>query len=296
MSVYLGTYGLVELRRASDVTQKTSVVNPGDINTARRRFSFDFDTGFLTTGDQLEITSTDGSDLDFVDASGWLTGTVQSSGTWYIHVDELGGIKLYDTYDKSLAGVQSQAIALAAIASDIPITARVVNAVPHILAECTFFELSTNREAVDTTALGDEFRSQYSSLISGSGSLRAYWEYLPQYANGSTTENAHYLLQLAVRTEIGSRFGAKLYLKNQGLGTPATAVDDLIWYEIEAVISQAAVSFAPDNTVEVTADFVTTGPIRLLSKTATDNKVLQENSGDIRLEQDASSNLLREAG
>lgn len=296
MSVYLGTYGLVELRRASDVTQKTSVVNPGDVNTARRRFSFDFDTGFLTTGDQLEITSTDGSDLDFVDASGWLTGTVQSSGTWYIHVDELGGIKLYDTYDKSLAGVQSQAIALAAIASDIPITAKVVNAVPHILAECTFFELSTNREAVDTTALGDEFRSQYSSLISGSGSLRAYWEYLPQYANGSTTENAHYLLQLAVRTEIGSRFGAKLYLKNQGLGTSATAVDDLIWYEIEAVISQAAVSFAPDNTVEVTADFVTTGPIRLLSKTATDNKVLQENSGDIRLEQDASSNLLREAG
>jgi hypothetical protein len=296
MSVYLGTYGLVELRRASDVTQKTSVVNPGDINTARRRFSFDFDTGFLTTGDQLEITSTDKSNLDFVDASGWLTGTVQSSGTWYIHVDELGGIKLYDTYDKSLAGVQSQAIALAVITRDIPIAAKVVNAVPHILAECTFFELSTNREAVDTTALGDEFRSQYSSLISGSGSLRAYWEYLPQYANGSTTENAHYLLQLAVRTEIGSRFGAKLYLKNQGLGTSATAADDLIWYEIEAVISQAAVSFAPDNTVEVTADFVTTGPIRLLSKTATDNKVLQENSGDIRLEQDASSDLLREAG
>lgn len=296
MSVYLGTYGLVELRRTSDVTQKSSLVNPGDVNTSRRRFSFDFDTGFLTTGDQIEIASTDGSDLDFVDASGWLTGVVQSAGSWYINVDDLGGIRLYDTYDKALAGVQDQAIVLTSIATDIPITAKIVNSVPHILAECTYFELSTSREAVDTTALGDEFRSQYSSLISGSGSLRAYWEYLPQYAQNSTAENAHYLLQLAIRTEIGARFGAKFYLKSSGLGTPATAIDDLIWYEVEAVISQAAINFAPDNTVEVTADFVTTGPIRLLSKTAPDNKVLQENSDDIRLEQDPSSNLLREAG
>jgi len=296
MSVYLGTYGLVELRRTSDATQKSSVVNPGDVNTSRRRFSFDFETGFLTTGDQIEITSTNGSDLDFVDPSGWITNTRQSAGSWYINVDDLGGIRLYDTYDKSLAGVQDQAIALTDIASDIPIVAKIANAVPHILAECTYFELSTNREAVDTTALGDEFRSQYSSLISGSGQLRAFWEYLPQYAQNSTTENAHYLLQLAIRTEIGSRFGAKFYLKSQGLGDTVAAQDDLIWYEIEGIVTQAAVNFTPDSTVEVSAEFVTTGAIRLLSKTAPDNKVLQENSDDIRLEQDASSSLLREAG
>lgn len=296
MSVYLGTYGLVELRRTSDVTQKSSVVNPGDVNTARRRFSFDFDTGFLTTGDQLEIESTNGANLSFVDPSGWLTNTVQPAGSWYINVDELGGIRLYDTYDKSLSGVQDQAILLTSIAADIPITAKIANAVPHILAQCTYFELSTSREAVDTTALGDEFRSQYSSLISGSGSFRAFWEYLPQYANGAAAENAHYLLQLAVRTEIGSKFGAKFYLKSQGNGGSRTADDDLIWYQIEGVLSQTAVNFSPDNTVEVTADFVTTGPIRLLSKTAPDNKVLQENNDDIRLEQDSASSLLREAG
>jgi len=296
MSVYLGTYGLVELRRMSDATQKASVINPGDVNTSRRRFSFDFETGFLTTGDQLEISSTDGSDLDFVDASGWINSTVQSSGTWYINVDELGGIRLYDTYDKALAGVQTEAIVLTSISTDIPIVASVANAVPHILANCTYFELSTNREAVDTTSLGDEFRSQYSSLISGSGNFRAFWDYLPQYSNGNSTENAHYLLQLAVRTEIGSRFAAKLYLKSSGLGTTVAAQDDVIWYEIEGIISQAAVNFAPDNTVEVSADFVTTGPIRLLSKTAPDNKILQEDAGDLRLEQDSTANLLQEAG
>ena len=296
MSVYLGVYGLVELRRTSDVTQKTSLVNPGDVNVSRRRFSFDFDPGFLNTGDELEITSTNNTNLDFVDPTGWLTGVRQPSGSWYINVDDLGGIRLYTTYDKALSGIQSEAVVLTAIAVDIPISVRIANAIPHILAQCTYFELSTNREAVDTTALGDEFRSQYSSLISGSGSFRAFWDYLPQYANNASTENAHYLLQLAVRTEIGSRFGAKLYLKTSGNGTTAEATDDLIWYEIEGVISQAAVSFASDSTVEVTTEFVTTGPIRLLSHTSPTDKVLQENTDDIRLEQNAAAALLRETG
>lgn len=296
MSVYLGVYGLVELRRTSDVTQKTSLVNPGDVNVSRRRFSFDFDTGFLSTGDELEITSTNNTNLGFIDPTGWLTGVRQPSGSWYIHVDDLGGIRLYTTYDKALSGIQSEAVVLTTIAADIPISVRIANAIPHILAQCTYFELSTNREAVDTTALGDEFRSQYSSLISGSGSFRAFWEYLPQYANSASTENAHYLLQLAVRTEIGSKFGAKLYLKTSGNGTNAQATDDLIWYEIEGVISQAAVSFAGDSTVEVTTEFVTTGPIRLLSQTSPTDKVLQENTDDIRLEQNAAAALLRETG
>ena len=46
MSVYLGSYGLVELRRSSELAEKLSVVNPGDVNVSRRRFSFDFDAGF----------------------------------------------------------------------------------------------------------------------------------------------------------------------------------------------------------------------------------------------------------
>jgi hypothetical protein len=296
MSVYLGLHGLVELRRMSDVTQKTSLVNPGDVNVSRRRFSFDFDTGFLNTGDELEITSTNNADLGFIDPTGWLTGVRQPSGSWYINVDDLGGIRLYNTYDKALSGIQSDAIVLTTIAADIPISVRIANAIPHILAQCTYFELSTNREAVDTTALGDEFRSQYSSLISGSGSFRAFWDYLPQSLNNDSTENAHYLLQLAVRTEIGSRFGAKLYLKTSGNGKNAEAIDDLIWYEIEGVISQAAVSFASDSTVEVTTEFVTTGPIRLLSKTSPTDKILQENTDDIRLEQNAAAALLRETG
>ena len=294
MSVYLGSYGLVELRRSSELAEKTSIVNPGDVNTARRRFSFDFDAGFLNSGDQLEIRTTDGTNLDFVDATGWLVGTVQDAGHWYIHVDELGGIRLYDTFDKSIEGLQSQAIVLTSIARDIPIAVRIVNIIPRVLAQCTYFELNTTREAVDTTALGDEFRSQYSSLISGSGNFRAYWEYLPSYAKQATAESAHYLLQLAIRTEVGSKFAAKFYLKVGSEDGSKTTIDDEIWYEIEGLVTQAGVNFSPDNAVEISADFVTTGPIRLLAKTTPSDKVLQEDTGELRLEQDSTASLLQE--
>lgn len=294
MSVYLGSYGLVELRRSSELAEKTSVVNPGDVNTSRRRFSFDFDTGFLHSGDQIEIRSTNGANLAFVSASGWIVNAVQSAGQWYIHVDELGGIRLYDTFDKAIDGQQNQAIVLTSIATDIPIAVRIVNIVPRILAQCTYFELNTTREAVDTTALGDEFRSQYSSLISGSGNFRAYWDYLPTYAKETTAESANYLLQLAIRTEVGSKFGAKFYLKVGNEDGNRTTFDDEIWYEIDGVITQAGVNFSVENAVEISADFVTTGPIRLLARTTPSDKVLQEDAGDIRLEQDSSSSLLQE--
>lgn len=294
MSVYLGSYGLVELRRSSELAEKTSVINPGDVNVSRRRFSFDFDAGFLHNGDQIEIKSTNGANLAFVAASGWVVNAVQNAGHWYINVDELGGIRLYDTFDKAIEGLQSQAIVLTSIATDIPISVRITNIVPRILAQCTYFELNTSREAVDTTALGDEFRSQYSSLISGSGNFRAYWEYLPSYAKQAAAESANYLLQLAIRTEVGSKFGAKFYLKVGNEDGGKTTIDDEIWYEIDGIVTQAGVNFSPDNAVEISADFVTTGPIRLLAKTVPSDKVLQENADDIRLEQDSSASLLQE--
>lgn len=294
MSVYLGSYGQVELRRTSDATEKTSVVNPGDVNVSRRRFSFDFDSGFLLSGDQIEINSTNGATLDFVDETGWVVGTKQSGGHWYINVDELGGIRLYDTFDKALEGLQSNAIVLDSIATDIPISVKVSNSVPHLLAQCTYFELNTNREVVDVTALGDEFRSQHSSLVSGSGNFKAYWEYLPTYTKGSGSENAHYFLQLAIRTEIGSKFAARLYLKVKNELGDTTSFDDEIWYDIEGILTQAGINFGVNNAVEITADFITTGPIKLLSKTTPSNKVLQEDTGDIRMEQDSTQSMLQE--
>lgn len=296
MAVYLGTFGEVQLLRKSVEGAKESVVNASDVNVVRKRFSFDFETGFLITGDQIEITSTNGAVLGFVDETGWGNGTKQSNGKWFVHVDELGGIRLYSTFGDALSGTSGAAIALDDIVADIPIRVVVANAKPRILGAITSYELNTSREMIDITGLSDQFRSQWSSLMSGSGRIGCQWDY-KDCCGGGGYETPHYLLQLATRTEVGSEFSARLYLKTDSYnpsGEVATS-DDQIWYEIDGVLTASAVQFAPGTIVEMTAEFVTTGPIRLLTQTAPKDKVLQEDDGEIRLDQDATASLLQEA-
>jgi hypothetical protein len=295
MAVYLGTFGEVQLLRKSVEGAKESVVNPSDVNVGRKRFSFDFETGFLITGDQIEITSTNGAVLGFVDETGWNDGIKQSNGKWFVHVDDLGGIRLYSDFGDALSGTTAAAIAMDTIAADIPIRVVVANAKPRILGAITSYELNTSRETIDITGLSEQFRSQWSSLMSGSGRISGQWDYKDCCGNGSY-ETPHYLLQLAVRTEVGSEFSARLYLKTDSYNPSGQVAssDDQIWYEINGVITASAVQFAPSTIVEMTADFITTGPIRLLTKTVPADKILQEDQGDIRLEQDATASLLQE--
>jgi hypothetical protein len=295
MGIYLGQIGTIELTRQSLEGSKESVVNPSDVNADRDRFSFDFDEGFLVSGDLLELTTTDGTNLDFVDASGWANNTVQSSGNWYVFVDELGGIKLYDTFDDSLEGSTAGLIPLTAIARDIPIRATIRDRDTRILGQVTEYELNTTRETVDVTVLSDEHRQQYSSLISGSGQLVAQWDYV----NKAGEEPVNYLLQLVVRTEVGASFHGKFYIKYgdtaaQGGNFAASQINDALWWEFNAIVTGAAVSFTPDSVVNATISFVTTGPVRLKARTQQKRFLLQESGDKIELEQDASSYLVLE--
>ena len=98
MSVYLGTHGRVELQRKFDGGEIRSTIDTGDVNTTAKRFSFDFNHGQLLTGDQIEITSTDNSALDFI--SGYTASSVKK----FIYVDELDGIRLYDSFAHAVNG------------------------------------------------------------------------------------------------------------------------------------------------------------------------------------------------
>lgn len=295
MSVYLGMYGEITLRRSSASSIKESIVNPSDVNATKRRFSFDFDAGYLITGDQVEITSTDSTALDFIDASGWRNDTIQSSGKWYVNIDELGGIRLYKAFVESLTGDISNAVPLLDVNRDIPIRVEVENVSMRQLGQVTSYELNTNRDVIDITGMSEEFRSQWSGLISGSGQITCFWDYRDTVGGGQY-ETTNYLLQLALRTEIGSEFDANLYIKSDTYhpegGT--SLVNDALWYEVRGVITQAAVQFEPGTTVQATANFVTTGPVRLKMRTQPKSYLLQEDGGKIGLEQDPASFLLLE--
>ena len=286
MTVYLGTFGQVELERQFGDSELSSTINTSDVNVTKKRFSFDFEHGQLLTGDQIEILSTDGSALDFI--SGYSASGVKK----FIYVDDLGGIRLYDTFAHAVNGGSANAVALAAPGNDIPIKVNVENAAFRLLAQCNGFELNTERETVDTTTLSDEFRSRVNSLMSGSGRMSGFWE----YAGDTSNELPHYLLELSLRTKVGSQFKGRFYLKTNTYNPSGVAgrSDDQIYYEFTGVLTACAVQFTPSSVVEITADFITTGPIEIRMEVEPTNKVLQEDADDILLDQDAAAKLLLE--
>jgi len=286
MSIYLGTFGEVELQRQFDGSDLRSTINPSDVNATEKRFSFDFEHGQLLSGDQVEITSTDDSALDFI------SSYTKTSVKKFINVDELDGIRLYDSFAHAVNGGTANATALATPGDDIPIRVKVENAQRRLLAQCSGFELNTERETVDTTALSDEFRNRISTLMSGSGRMSCFWEYTGDTEN----ELPNYLLELQLRTRVGSQFRARFYLKTTShnpSGDSGTALQE-IWYEFTGVLTACAVQFSPSSAIQFTADFITTGSIQIRMDLAPPPKLLQENSDDILLEQGTTDVLMQE--
>jgi len=284
MSVYLGTFGEVELKREFDGTDLQSTINPSDVNATKKRFSFDFDHGQLLTGDQIEITSTDGSALDFIDSY------TKTSVKKFIYVDELDGIFLYDSFAHAVAGGTTNATALATPANDIPIKVVVENSDYRVLGRVQSYELNTQRETVDVTTLSDEFRNRIGTLMSGSGRMACEWE----YTGDTTKELPNYLLELILRTKVGSSFKGRFYIKTSGYN-PANHSDannDAVWYEVSGVLTACAVQFTPNQMVQITADFITTSKIEIRMDLEVQGKLLQENTDEILLEQGATDAIL----
>jgi len=287
MSVYLGTFGRVELQRQFEAGDLVSTVNSSDVNVTRKRFSFDFQHGQLLTGDQVEITSTNGAALSFI------SGYTKTSVKKFLHIDDLDGVRLYDTFANAINGGTTNATTLATPASTIPIQVKVESNDFRLLARVKSYELNTERETVDTTTLSDDFRSRIGTLLSGSGRMACEWEYRGDTVN----ELPQYLVQLALRTKVGSQFKARFYLKAPGYNPSgvADAANDEIWYEFTGVLTACAMQFSPASIVELSADFVTTGSVDLKLSLTPSQAVLQENSDDILLDQDGTAKLMLES-
>ena len=286
MSVYLGTHGEIELQRQFGGSELRGTIKTSDVNATGKRFSFDFEHGQLISGDQIEITSTDDSALDFIDSY------TKTSVKKFVHVDELDGVRLYDSFTDAVNGGTTNAVALAAPGDDIPIRVKVENADYLVLAQVNGFELNTERETVDTTTLSDEFRSRISTLMSGSGRISAFWE----YTGNTSQELPNYLVELSLRTRVGSQFKARFYIKTttHNPGGVAANDNDEIFYEFTGVLTGCAVQFAPDNTVQLQADFISTGTIQLRMNLETPSKLLQEDDGELVTEQSTSDKIALE--
>ena len=287
MSVYFGQSGQIALKRDALNSAIKTKLDPYDVNTTSKRFSIDHSTGSLITGDQVVIETADGSNLELVN------GHSYPDGKWFINIDPVGGIRLFDTFAKAIEGLQANAITLVAPSSakDVLITTKNDNF--RHLAKVRDFEMTTSREQVDLTNLGDEFRNQYEAgLISCQGSMNCIWEHSYESEDrannyGADPEFPFYLAQLVVRTQQGSDFDGVFYLyrdNNNALNN--------VYYEANCIITNVAVTVSASEIIETRIEFITNGAIALkigdapgvLLQEDTD-RILQENDSRIMLEQ-----------
>ena len=296
MTVFVGNSGRIRLRRSTPERTFTGTVNSGDINVSKKRWSFDFPQEMLLTGDLLQIKSTGtsaGQNLEFIAASGWDGGSQLPDGAWFIHVDELGGIFLYDTFANALNGQSTGKISLAAVSAGYSINIEVttVQAEYNILGLVRSFELNNDREVVDITALGDEFRKRESSLISGSGSIECQFHYDPDAAGlTGDVEAPNYLHELILRQKLGAEFDAELYIVEQGKNTEAS--NDFLYFDFKGIVTNAAIALGTGTLTVSNFNFVTTGAISIrLGIGQITNYVLKEDADRILLEQPGSGKL-----
>lgn len=283
MSVYLGDCGAVEIRREGEPVSVQ--LQAADVDTTEKRFSLDFDPTFtgtrpspLITGDQVEFTRTDGSNLQLV------AGMTDISVTRWVHVDLVGGIRLYNNYEDAINGGPDRAINLTTPGSDQDITVDVVNVNDNCVAQIRAWEITAQRETVDTSILGEEYRQFYDQgMVSGQGTITAIWDYKYNACTDDfpfDAELANYFSRLVIRFREGSRFRGTFTIFRKGA--------DWVWYEADCICTSVGMNFAPGEIIQSTIQFITTGQIEM-KQGQPPGYLLQEDDSEILLESQVGS-------
>ena len=287
--VITGDDGFVELQRTSLEYSLQTTLETSDVNTVRKRFSVDGVSDSVITGDKLEIATVDGSNLELVNGHNY------PDGSWFVFVDEVGGLRLYDTFDQAIAGGPTNALTLVAPSSSKAITLKARNVAYRPLAKVRDFEFTTNRELIQTETLGSKFKEQYENgLIQGQGTVNCFWEhrYLltdPDTRHALKPEFAAYLARLILRLDQGCDFNGRFFMYRESSHSKNNC-----WWECEAQITNCAINVPAGGVVETRIEFVTTGKFQL--KTGNTPGYLLQESTDYLLQETGDRIWLEDDG
>ena len=286
MPVYLGTGGFVELKRTSLDASLNVTLAVSDVNTSRKRFSFSYKVGTIITGDKIDIARTDGTgNLELV------SGHAKRDGTFFAHVDDIGGIRLYSTLANAIGGTTANALALVTPSGQQSLSITVRNTSYKPLARVEEYEFTTKRDQVEINQLGDTFKRQYDSgLISGQGSMTCFWEhrYVASDHDYSTDQEfSSYLARLILRVQQGADFFGRFFLYRES----ATSVNNA-WYECDAQITSCSVTVPNVGIIKTNIEFVTSGEFQL--KIGSTPSVLLQESTDFILNEDGNKSSLED--
>ena len=295
MAIWIGEAGGIRIQNPSS-ERMYSRVEPADVNTGKSRFEFSDGSTALITGDRVWIRRiTDQGDastsnLDFVQPSGWSDGQLHPDGQWYVNVDPVGGVRLYPTWADAVNDTTANIIALQTPAVGYRVSFEVVEGDERCLAQTVNWILNTDREVADFTSLGDSFKQQMSTLVSGSGELDCLFDFNAGSEEDEDAQPSIYMHKLALRQDIGARFTGVFLMKRIGavpISGLTQSTSKELFYHAECVVTGVATELVPDAPIHSKIRFVTTGPIQL---------VFGFLSGYLLQEQPPNDKILKESG
>ena len=280
MTFFLGTKGNVRLRRGADpsIGELASSVALDDLELTLNRVGIEGATDNLFSGDRVDIVTADARGLDFIPASAWSSNTTQDTFSAFINVNAAGGLRLFSSFADAVNNTRANEIALEAFTGDpIDVTITVRDVDFNVLGNVLRYEFQSDREQIDSTALSDKFRQQYSAgIISGSGRIDCAFD----STTSGVKETPKLLIQLVQRVDLGSAFDLALYLTDKEVDPNV----DNVFYLLTAVVTSSGVTVAADDIISCSIDFVTTGDVRLVTGKPSEY-ILKEDDDRIRVEQ-----------
>lgn len=296
MGVYLGDNGRIMLRRKGSTSAFFTRLQGSDVNVERRRFSVDGAHEQFINGDRIEIATlpeVDDIPLTLVPGNVDPDGNIQSSFAAYVHVDSVGGIRLYTKLADAINGFTAEAIELGDIAAPgLDVAIEVISQdTSNCLGLVQEFKVTTARENVDTTCLSEHFKHSYENgLIQGQGEISCFWDYPQDCENLQVGSNefGSYLAKLCIRLVQGASFHGFFYLFYD-----PSSDSKSVWYECEnCIVNNVAITVTPDQLVQAQITFVTSGQIDL-RQGSLPNYLMLEQTPDRILNEDGRPILLQ---
>ena len=279
-AIYLGNDAEIEFERTSVKTNGRLLRE--NISTSAKRWSFDFADSVLTTGDRVRITRLDttssGSPRNLV----LKLNHAERSWEFFVYVDLLGRIYCYQTLSDALTKEGVDALDLTkgttteweSDSGDYfqTLEIQVIEQGFRPFAKCNDYTLTTSKDTIDVTTLGEYFYKQYENgLIGGQGTVTAIWdeqaltnEGCPDpYIKTAGDELSAYFAKLILRIQIGAGFRGRFYLRTRDDDREPDADRWAVYWQADCVCTNVAVQALPGQMLQTRIEFVTTGLFQL---------------------------------
>ena len=132
----------------------------------------------------------------------------------------------------------------------------------EILCEIREWSLELDAPAVDTTSVAEKWGNAVKSLVTGGGSAEFFIDRKCRSAGAADGLN---LMKLLLMTEKGCKAEAEFWMIDRpDCGVECDLINGDLYYKTDILVTQNAVNLRPTEMVAGTAQFVTTGEIRLV--------------------------------